>query len=450
MPTQPNRTDSKGGDPKGTDPKGTGNVRPLPGANPLFDPRQRRRTSRWKVTAFALLPIVAVAAGAAWYWLHPKADPAARFVTATVATGDVEDTVTALGNLQPKNYVDVGAQVSGQLMRINVVIGQKVKSGDLLAEIDPTILEAKVTADQAALANLQAQLVDKQAQLDLAQKQLKRQQNMMSDNATSEDALQIAATAVQSDKAQIAALQAQAKQAQSTLDADRASLGYTKIYAPMDGTVVSLTAQQGQTLNASQTTPLILRIADLATMTVWTQVSEADVPRLKLDMEAYFTTLGDQEHRWQGKLLQILPTPDVVNNVVLYPALFDVKNADGKLMTQMSAQVFFVVDSVKNAVTVPVAALHPVKGTVAGAQKPDSPDAKPYTVRMLGSDGKETRRPVWIGVMNRVSAEVLSGLQPGDVVVVGRHSADGDDSGTSTLGTGNNRNGGSNPMRRIL
>jgi macrolide-specific efflux system membrane fusion protein len=425
------------------------NVRPLPGANPPFAPR-RRRTSRWKIAGFALLPIVAVAAGAAWYVLRPQNDPAARFITATVATGDVEDTVTALGNLQPKNYVDVGAQVSGQLMRIDVAIGQKVKAGDLLAEIDPTILEAKVTADEAALANLQAQLVDKQAQYDLAQKQLKRQQNMMSDNATSEDALQVAATAVQSDKAQIAALQAQAKEAQSSLDADRANLGYTKIYAPMNGTVVSLTAQQGQTLNATQTTPVILRIADLATMTVWTQVSEADVPRLKLGMGAYFTTLGDQEHRWQGKLLQILPTPDVVNNVVLYPALFDVQNPDGNLMTQMSAQVFFVVDSVKNAVTVPVAALRPVKGSIDAPKKPDSPDAKPYTVRVLGIDGKESRRPIWIGVMNRVSAEVLSGLQPGDTVIVGRHATDGSDGAASTQDTNKGKNSTRNPMRRLL
>jgi macrolide-specific efflux system membrane fusion protein len=426
------------------------NVRPLPGANPHLAPR-RRRTSRWKIAGFALFPIVAIAAGAAWYVLRQQPDPAARFVTATVATGDVEDTVSALGNLQPKNYVDVGAQVSGQLMRIDVVIGQRVKAGDLLAEIDPTILEAKVTADEAALANLQAQLVDKQAQFDLAQKQLKRQQNMMSDNATSEDALQVAATAVQSDKAQIAALQAQAKEAQSSLDADRANLGYTKIYAPMNGTVVSLTAQQGQTLNATQTTPVILRIADLATMTVWTQVSEADVPRLKLGMGAYFTTLGDQEHRWQGKLLQILPTPDVVNNVVLYPALFDVTNPDGSLMTQMSAQVFFVVDSVKNAVTVPVAALRPVKGGAAqAAEKPDNPNAKPYTVRVLGADGRESRRPVWIGVMNRVAAEVLSGLQPGDTVIVGRHSEDGGGSAASTQDTNKNKSGTRNPLRRLL
>jgi macrolide-specific efflux system membrane fusion protein len=427
-----------------TDHNRENNVHALPGAAPTREAPagpKRKGLSRRRIAALALIPLLAVAAAGAWYKFHPKANPAARWMTATVAQGDIEDAVTALGNLQPKTYVDVGAQVSGQLMKIAVAVGQKVKQGDLLAEIDPTLAEAKVNADQAALANLQAQLIDKRAQLDLAQKQLTRQQNMMKDNATSEDALQIALTAVKSGAAQIAALEAQAKEAQSTLAADQASLGYTKIYAPMTGTVVSVTAQQGQTLNASQTAPIILRIADLATMTVWTQVSEADVPRLKLGMNAYFTTLGDQSQKWHGKLLQIQPTPDVVNNVVLYPALFDVANPDGKLMTQMSAQVFFVVAAVKNAVTVPVAALHR-PGTKAakgeadpdmadlsqGATGNDAPaaasadgnDARQYFVRVLDASGHTARRPVWIGVSNRVSAEVLEGLTPGEVVVVGR------------------------------
>jgi macrolide-specific efflux system membrane fusion protein len=424
--------------------------------------------SRKRMAAFVVIPLLAVAAAAGWYKLHPKTNPAARFVTATVAQGDIEDSVTALGNLQPKNYVDVGAQVSGQLQKIDVLVGQKVKAGDLLAEIDPTLAEAKLTADQAALANLQAQLVDKRAQLDLAQQQLGRQQNMMKDNATSEDALQIAATTVRSNKAQIAALEAQANEAQSTLAADKANLGYTKIYAPMAGTVVSLTAQQGQTLNASQTAPIILRIADLATMTVWTQVSEADVPRLRIGMDAYFTTLGDQNQRWSGRLLQIQPTPDVVNNVVLYPALFDVANPDGKLMTQMSAQVFFVVAAVKNAVTVPVAALHqpgerkakteadpdmadPAAGTTgddAGkvASPGDAENAKPYFVRVLDGTGHAVRRQVWIGISNRVSAEVLEGLDPGDVVVVGRHTTDE----AADAGSGGARGGRGNGVGRLF
>jgi macrolide-specific efflux system membrane fusion protein len=316
-----------------------------------------------------------------------------------------------------------------------------VKRGDLLAEIDPTVAEAKVTADQAALASLQAQVIDRTAQLDLAQKQLTRQQNLMKDEATSQDALQTAEATLRSNKAQLAALQAQVKQSESTLDADKANLGFTKIYAPMGGTVVSLSAQQGQTINASQTAPIILQIADLDTMTVWTQVSEADVPRLKVGMDAYFMTLGDQETRWQGKLQQIQPTPTVVNNVVLYPALFDVANPDGKLMTQMSAQVFFVVAGVKNAVTVPVAALHP-SAEGSGAAPDNQQDAKPYEVRVMGPNGRAERRQVWIGVTNRVSAEVLSGLNPGDVVVIGR-AADG---ATPAQGNGSgNRNGGGRP-----
>ncbi len=301
--------------------------------------RRRRRS----VIAIILIAVAALCGGATWWWLRSQTNAAQKWITATVTVDDVEDTVTALGNLQPRDYVDVGAQVSGQLMHIDVQVGQTVKTGDLLAEIDPTLAQAKVTSDEAASASLAAQLVDRQAQLDLAGKQLQRQQNLMRSDATSEDALQVAEAALRSNKAELAALRAQAKQAQSTLAADQANLGYTKIYAPMAGTVVSLTARQGQTLNASQQAPVILRIADLSTMTVWTQVSEADVPQLKIGMDAYFTTLGEQDRRWHGKLRQILPTPDVVNNVVLYHRAVRRRESDGALMTQMSAQVFFVV-----------------------------------------------------------------------------------------------------------
>jgi membrane fusion protein, macrolide-specific efflux system len=429
-------------------------IQPLPGAvseppagasEPPRKPVRPKTNSGRRLIWLTLGLILAVgAAVGAWEWRRTAAEPQTKWVTATVTTGDIEDTVTALGNLQPKNYVDVGAQVSGQLNKINVAVGDKVKQGDLLAEIDPTVAEAKVTADQAALASLQAQVMDRTAQRDLANTQLTRQQNLMKDDATSQDALQTAEATLRSNKAQLAALQAQVKQSQSTLDADQANLGFTKIYAPMSGTVVSLTAQQGQTINANQSAPLLLRIADLETMTVWTQVSEADVPRLKVGMDAYFMTLGDQTTRWPGKLQQIQPTPTVVNNVVLYPALFDVANPDGKLMTQMSAQVFFVVAGVKNAVSVPVAALKPAKDGIAAAPGTDQEDAKPYEVRVLGASGRPERRQVWIGVTNRVSAEVLSGLNPGDVVVIGR--ADGTDptaagSGNGTR-TGGTRTGG--------
>src|SRR6202000_3471907 len=157
--------------------------------------------------------------------------------------------------------------------------------------------------------------------------------------------------------AQIAALKAQVNGASSLVGGDNIQLGYTKIYAPMAGTIASITASEGQTIIAIQQEPVLLRIADLTTMTVWTQVSEADVPKLHVGMDAYFTTLGEPDKRWTGKLTQIQPTPTTVNNVVLYTATFDVANPDNQLMTQMTAQVFFVTASAHDVVTVAVSAL---------------------------------------------------------------------------------------------
>jgi macrolide-specific efflux system membrane fusion protein len=199
---------------------------------------------------------------------------------------------------------------------------------------------------------------------------------------------------------------------QSTLRGDQANLGYTKIYAPMAGTVVSQSARQGQTLVASQQAPTIVRIADLSTMTVWTQVSEADVGKLKLGQNVYFTTLGKPEQKRASTLRQILPTPEVLNNVVLYDALFDVPNPDGDLGIQMSAQVFFVHAAAKDAVLVPAAALAQGKGKAKGA-----------TVLVM-KDGVPEPRPVSVGVRNRVQAQIVSGLEEGEEVVIGQRMAE--------------------------
>lgn len=327
-------------------------------------------------------------------------------VSVVAERGDVEETVTALGNLQPRDYVDVGAQVSGQLKTIAVEIGDTVKQGDLLAEIDARVQQAKVEASRAQLQNLKAQLVERQAQLELSRQQYQRQHNLREEDATSEDAYQVAKATLRAGEAQIEALKAQIQQTESTIRGDETTLGYTKIYAPMNGTVVQLLAKQGQTLNANQTAPIILRIADLSTMTVWTQVSEADVAKLRIGMDAYFTTLGDSRRRWTGKLRQILPTPEVLNNVVLYTALFEVDNPRGDLMTQMSAQVFFVAAAAHDVVTVPVTALKPLK-----------PRERSYQVTVVDERGREQLREVNVGVTNRVTAEILAGLEPGERVL---------------------------------
>ena len=403
----------------------------------LPDRARRALPRRWGTRAVALAAVLALTAGGI-YGAHAwtaRAATAGQYTLATVQRGDFEDTVTATGILQPREYVDVGTQVSGQLETLHVEIGSRVKAGQLIAEIDPTVYRSRVEADQAQLRTQQAQLQDKQAQLTLAAQQHQRQVNMMKDNATTQDALQTAEAALGSATAQIDVLKAQIEQTQSTLRGDEASLSYTKIYAPMSGTVVAQSAKQGQTLNANQQAPIIVRIADLSTMTVQSQVSEADVASLSPGMPVYFTTLGDPSKRWYGKLRQINPTPETVNNVVLYDALFDVDNRDGGLMTQMTAQVFFVNAQAKNAVLVPVGALGPAaaaagerrRGTRAGdaaaAGAPRTSLANgPAVVRVVKSDGTIENRDVRVGLVSRVSAQILSGLDAGEQIVVGQRT----------------------------
>ena len=335
----------------------------------------RRAPAGWQRfgrPALVLAACVLLAAGGyyAWRtWFGP--DPAnVSVVTAVAQRGNLEDTVTATGTLQPKDFVDVGTQVSGQLKKLLVDIGAVVKAKQLLAEIDPSVYQAKVDGDQAQLLNQKAQLADKQAQLALAELQFTRQQNLMREDATTADALQIAEATQKSALAQVDSIKAQMQQTESTLRGDEANLGYTKIYAPIAGTVVSQAAKQGQTLNANQQAPIVMRIADLSTMTVQAQVSEADVPKLHVGMDVYFTTLGGDNRRFYGKLRQIPPTPTVVNNVVLYDALFDVANPNQALMTQMTAQVFFVAASAKDAVLVPLTALRPVASEGVAHRRP--------------------------------------------------------------------------------
>lgn len=388
--------------------------------------------------------LVALAAGIAYETWSGGSETQGKYIIATVARGDIKDSVTALGNLQPENYVDVGAQATGQLKKLYVKIGDTVKQGQLLAEIDPQIAHSKVQQDQGNLTNLQAQLADKQAQAALAQTQAARQKHLIDAGATSRDAYDTAIAAARSAAAEVNAVRAQIAAAQAQVNGDNITLGYTKIYAPMSGTIASISILQGQTINSVQQAPTILRIADLSIMEVLTQVSEADVPKLKVGMPAYFTTLGNPGKRWTGKLEQIQPTPTVTNNVVLYTATFNVANPTQELMTQMTAQVFFVTASAHNVVTVPVSALHQGHvraGSRTGSRTPNQETASAAQPRrhrsgaggtgghharvlVVKPDGTTESRRIVTGVSNRVSAEVVSGLQPGEKVVVGTTSGE--------------------------
>ncbi len=365
------------------------------------------------------LLLLALGLIAAWVWWDGRVLRA--FETSDAQREDIEHTVTAIGTLQPLSYVDVGAQVSGQIMQLHVLPGTEVKKGQLLAEIDPRVPQATVDAGRAALAGLQAQLEEQQAQWELARLQSERQQRMAADGATRSEEVQQAEAALKTAAARIKNLQAQIVQTQSTLQGNETLLGFTNIYAPMSGTVISIEAKAGQTLNATYQTPTLLRIADLSTMTVWTEVSEADVRQVKPGMAVYFKTLGADDRRWQGTVRQVLPAPPKPegtststalapssNKVILYTVLFDVDNPDGELMPQMTAQVSFIVAAAKQVVAVPVPALTAIEG------KPGQ-----FQLRVLGADDEVQTREVSIGVRNRLRAEVRSGVEEGERVITG-------------------------------
>lgn len=358
--------------------------------------------------ALVAAPLLAGAAG--WYQTARDAAAAAP-ETVPVVVGDLERTVTALGKVEPLDYVDVGAQISGQIDTLHVQPGDRVAEGELLAEIDPTVYEAQVAANRATLRGLEARRGEQETMLKLAQQRHARNAELYKAKAVAREELDQSAAEAEAAEARLAVLDADIEKARSTLEADQANLGYTRILAPMAGTVMSVDVRQGQTISARQTTPVILRIADLERMTVKAQVSEADVGKLTLGMDAYFSTLGQPDRRWTGSLRQILPTPEVVNDVVLYHALFDVENADRSLMPQMSAQVFFVLGRAEGAPLVPVAALTPTA------------EADRYAVRVLTGDTVE-ERTVTVGLQDRVQAEIREGLSPGDQVVVGDPAPD--------------------------
>ncbi|SCD23467.1 efflux RND transporter periplasmic adaptor subunit [Brucella inopinata] len=389
-------------------------------------PASARKRAKGKRRWWLWLPAAAIIIGAGWYFYGSyKADgEKSSYLAETVTRGDIENAITAVGTLSALRSVNVGAQVSGQLKSVKVEVGDHVKQGQLIAEIDPSPFEKKVEIAGAQLDNLKAQLLSKDAQLTLKKLNAARQKSLLATRGVSQATVDQANADLLMAQAEVKALNAQIRQQEAQLASDKVDLGYTSIYSPMEGTVVDEAAKEGETLNAVQSAPTIVTVADLKVMTVEAQVSEADISKLKPGMPVYFTLLGQPDKRFTGTLRQIKPTPATDNNVVLYYALFDVPNPTGELMIDMSAQVYFVLGEAKDVLVVPTAAL-------TDKQKGGKPQV---TVKVAEKSGSLVERPVKVGVRNRVLAEIQSGLEEGDRVVV-------------TAATGNGAAGGERGRR---
>lgn len=423
-----------------------------------------KKTVFGKYRIILLVAALAIAA-AAYVWIRPVfSSKAPEYQTAEATRGDIEVTISAAGKITPKESVAVGAQVSGQLQELFVDVGDKVEKGDLLAQIDATIATTSVEANRAQLKELQASRKQQQATLELSKAEAERADMLYSADAIARADYEAARADYAVAQGRLEAIDAQIERQSSSLQSELATLEFTKIYAPTSGTIVSLEASEGQTLNANQTAPIILTIADLTVMTVETDVSEADVLRIEDDQQAYFSTLGDSDRRWETSVRQVLPTPEVLNDVVLYKALLDIENPQGRLKPQMTAQVFFVTGSAQDAVLVPVTALQsaPRRARPGSAERPiadsnagqgrrgfmeaeaatpasapqgrDSgraafraareahPDAELATVLVLNAAGEPQPRPVLVGLKTRTQAEIIYGIEPGETVVTGEVS----------------------------
>jgi macrolide-specific efflux system membrane fusion protein len=377
-----------------------------PGDHPVHIRSLLRRRSLW--LAGALLVVIACVFGYRWAFGKTKV----VHVTAAVERGDVESTVVAAGIVQAIKYVDVGAQTSGMLQSLKVNRGDQVKKNQLLADIDPVLAKTALTAANAALENMTSQRSLKQAQLVLAKLQRDRNDDLFAHQLISANDRDITRAAYDVAFADVASLSAQMKEATAAVNTGKANLGYTKITAPMGGEVVSISLLEGQTLNANQQAPNILRIADIDTVTVWAQVSEADIVRVKPGQGVYFTILGDSL-RWDSTIRQVLPTPELINNVVFYDVLFDIPNPKHELKIQMTAQVFIILAQAKDVLLIPVAAIG------------NANEGADINVKVLKTDGGVELRAITIGIKSEISAEVRSGLKEKEEVVIGEITAQG-------------------------
>ncbi|MCF8481937.1 MAG: efflux RND transporter periplasmic adaptor subunit [Rhodospirillum sp.] len=379
---------------------------------------------------FTLVLLVGGGGAGLWYWTS-RSVPAkeTQVLTTPVIRGDLEETVLATGTLKPEKLVAVGAQVSGRVVDLAVTLGQTVKEGDLVAEIESTTQQNALRTARASVDNLRAQRAEKEATLVQADADLTRQARTLARRASSQADYDVAVATVATTRAQIAALDAQIVEAEVAVETAEVDLSHTKITAPMAGTVLAIVTQEGQTVNASQSAPTIVVLGQLERMTVRVEISEVDVLKVAPGMAVHFTVLGDSRRTREATLDAIEPAPDSITSdsalggssnssststsAIYYNGVFTVPNPDGSLRTYMTTEARIIVGSAKDVPLVPASTL--------GSPGPDGS----YRVRVLLSDGSMEARTITIGLNDKSLAQVLSGLEVGDKVVTGEPGAEG-------------------------
>jgi macrolide-specific efflux system membrane fusion protein len=362
---------------------------------------------------WAKLLLVAAVGGAGWagYRTVFPPSPPPPPPNGEVVKGDITQIVQAAGVLQAKIKVDVGAQVSGQVQTLHVQLGQKVKKGELLVSLDPELARNDVARAEAALLQQRALLDARMVDLSVAQRELARQKRLLAGQASAALELERAESELAKLEADVRGQTAVLTRLQTDLAQAQVRLGYTRIKAPMNGTVVNIPVQEGQTVIAVQITPVMLTLADLDTITVRTKVPEVDIQAVKVGQKASFLTLSGEGQRYGGTVRVVQPVPERSGNAVFYNVLFDVDNQDGKLFSEMTVQVDIETGEAKGILTMPMVAL--------GERAKDGR----FAVTRLDKDGKQQSAHVRTGLQDGAKVEVREGLTAGDKVLLAPPSA---------------------------
>lgn len=370
---------------------------------------------KWMVTAAVLLA-VAVAAYFLWFNKQDKVE----YITEDVKRGNLSVSVSATGVVSAAQKVTVGAQASGQIKKLYIKVGDQVTKGDLIAQIDPTTQQNTLQTRRAELAAQNAQLANQKVQLDIALKQYQREQKLLAADASSKEAVENAKDAWSAAQAALKQTQAQIKQTTIAINTAEVELGYTKIVAPFTGTVVSVPVEEGQTVNANQTTPTIAEIADLSQMEVKLQIAEGDITKVEAGMPVEYTILSEPNQTFKTTLQSIDPGLTSLTDgnysessgsdaAVYYYAKLLVPNEEGKLRIGMTTQNTIIAKEAKNVLIVPTMAIKNQKGK--------------KMVRVLGAENQVVEKEIKTGLTDGLNTEALSGVKEGDKVIMGSMNA---------------------------
>ncbi|MGV6989362.1 efflux RND transporter periplasmic adaptor subunit [Testudinibacter sp. P80/BLE/0925] len=368
-----------------------------------------------KINTVVLAVVVLTALfGGYQYWQSSHSENKVTYMTENVNRASLSDSVIATGTVRSHNRVEIGAQVSGQLLKIHVNLGQKVKKGELLAEIDAKNQENSLNTALSQLASYQAQLTAAQANLAAVQSAYDRINRLYKQKSATQDSLESARVNLANAHSTIAQLESSIKQAEIAVTTAKTNLGYTKILAPIDGTIISIPVSEGQTVNANQTAPTIMQIADLTKMLIKAEISEGDISKVKTGMKVRFTTLAEPNKVYQSAIASIDPALTTLtdndynesssnSSAVYFYANILIDNPDEALRIGMTTQNTITIADVENVLTIPTMTIQKV-----GEQ---------YQVRVLTADNKAETRTIKIGIRDEINTEVLSGLEEGDKVI---------------------------------